>query len=66
MQKKMLGNFIFTEKKLIFLQAAFGHGRLGHPQSLEYYITVLVHLILNIFPLANHYNLQETTESNTE
>ena len=44
MQKKcFFGNFcFFYEKKLIFgrflcfLQPAFGHGRLGHPQSLEY------------------------------
>ena len=38
------GNFyFFYEKKLIFLtffnflRPAFGHGRLGHPQSLEYF-----------------------------
>jgi len=38
------GNFyFFTGKKLIFerffdfLRSAFGHGRLGHLQSLEYY-----------------------------
>ena len=45
MQKKkyFLGaNFIFFRKKgdfsdvFCFLRPAFGHGRLGHPQSLEY------------------------------
>ena len=42
MQKQILGNFFFYEKKQIFecfsdsLWPAFGHGRLGHPQSLEY------------------------------
>jgi len=36
MQKKIfsLGKFYFF-KKVIF-RPAFGHGRLGHPQSLEY------------------------------
>ena len=46
MQKKIffIGNFyFFSEKKMIFerffdfLRPAFGHGRLGHPQSLEYF-----------------------------
>ena len=46
MQKKIffLGNFYFFTKKsrffcgfLDFLRPAFGHGRLGHPQSLEYF-----------------------------
>ena len=44
MQKQIfyLGNFFFNEKKLIserffdLLRPAFGHGLLGHPQSLEY------------------------------
>ena len=37
------GKFLFFTKKMIFqpffcfLQPAFGHGRLGHPQSLEYF-----------------------------
>ena len=37
--------FFFYKKKLIlgrfsnFLWPAFGHGRLGHPQSLEYLFT---------------------------
>ena len=42
--EKKLGNFYFFTKKswffggfLDFLRPAFGHGRLGHPQSLEYY-----------------------------
>ena len=45
-KKKNLGNFyFFTKKKLIFkqffnfLRPAFGHGRLGYPQSLEYRLT---------------------------
>ena len=43
MQKKILGNFDFFTKKSWFstfffflLRPAFGHGRLGHSQSLEY------------------------------
>ena len=45
MQKKIFfwGKFYFFKKKrsffqpfFCFLQPAFGHGRLGHPQSLEY------------------------------
>ena len=38
MQKQIYFN-LFTEKKLIFglfSASGFGHGRLGHPQSLEY------------------------------
>ena len=50
MQKKFLGGgkFYFLKKKrsffgrfFCFLQPAFGHGRLGHPQSLEYYEMVI-------------------------
>ena len=53
MQKKIffLGNFyFFTKKKLFlsdffdFLRPAFGHGRLGYPQSLEYFsFEILLH-----------------------
>ena len=44
-KKKLKVIFIFYEKKLIFgcffffSWPAFGHGHLGHPQSLEYYVS---------------------------
>ena len=44
-KKKIWGKFNFVKKKrcyfrpfFCFLSPAFGHGRLGHPQSLEYYV----------------------------
>ena len=44
----LLGNYyFFTKKKLIFwcffffLRLALGHSRLGHPLSLEYWISIL-------------------------
>ena len=44
MPKKKIVIFIFLRRKKLvferfvdFLRPAFGHGRLGHPQSLEYY-----------------------------
>ena len=49
MQKKISfwGKFYFFKKKTVlfwrffcFLRPAFGHGRLGHPQSLEYYFPI--------------------------
>ena len=42
-KKKFEEHFIFLRKKgdfstvFCFLRPAFGHGRLGHPQSLEYW-----------------------------
>ena len=51
-RRYMHGNFFFTKKKKIFerffdfLRPAFGHGRLGHPQSLEYSSSFLLGLYL--------------------
>ena len=57
MQNKNLGNFLFNKKKVDFrafffdfLGPAFGHGRLGHPQSLEY-IVYLLHLFTLTYKL---------------
>ena len=49
-QKNWGVNFIFLRKKadffgrfFCFLRPAFGHGRLGHPQSLEYFFIFFFH-----------------------
>ena len=71
MQKKIffLGKFYFFKKKrwffgryFCFLRPAFGHGRLGHPQSLEYYINSFKHFInmLKSKPTLKWYNLYQS------
>ena len=51
MPKKLGVIFFFLRKKvdfffflLDFLRPAFGHGRLGHPQSLEYCYFIFLHI----------------------
>ena len=49
MHKKIKGNFHFFTKTVVFLsRPVFGHGRLGHPQSLEYYFLFFISDI-NVF-----------------
>ena len=71
MQKKyfFLGNFYFLRKKTVFraifdfLRPAFGHGRVGHPQSLEYFLALLIKAGLSMAVVtklfANQYYLEE-------